>query len=59
MWVLVIYDPETSAVEVRGPWDDFFIAEGAGTYYKERDEREVPALVAVAPVRPMVYFRPH
>lgn len=62
MWVLVVFDPETNDVKVRGPWNHWKEAEGAAQAYREMAEargHSPKTVIAVSAIQPMVYFNPH
>lgn len=58
MWVLVLFNPETDEVQVRGPWNTPDDANEAAKAYAERLDGEA-ILMTVTLVTPMVYFKPH
>ena len=60
-WVLVIFNPETDEVKVRGPWASELEGIGAQRAFLrglERVKDTTPYRLAVVGVTPMVYYDP-
>ena len=62
MWVLVIFNPETEEVQVRGPWEGEEEAQGAARAYARGEvsvyyNAEIHRL-AVVGITPLAYYDP-
>lgn len=56
MWVLVLFNPESDEVQVRGPWNTEEEANGAATAYAKGLEKGKTVLMTVTLVTPMAYL---